>query len=45
MVLPSLLLVLDKYVVTRAFKGEQFIDIYDGDEVGNNGNHSKDAGL
>jgi hypothetical protein len=32
MVLPSLLLVLDKYVVTKAFKGEQLIEIFDGDE-------------
>ncbi len=41
MVLPSLLLVLDKYAVTKAFKGEQFIEIYDGDEEGNgNGNHN-----
>jgi uncharacterized protein len=41
MVLPSLLLVLDKYAVTKAFKGEPFIEIYDGDETGNgnqNGN-------
>jgi hypothetical protein len=43
MVLPSLLLVLDKYAVTKAFKAEPFIEIYDGeeDENGNhNGNHN-----
>jgi hypothetical protein len=41
MVLPSLLLVLDKYAVTKAFEGEPIIEIYDGDEEGNgnNGNH------
>ncbi len=40
MVLPSMLLVLDKYAVTKAFKGEQLIEIYDGDEEENgNGNH------
>jgi hypothetical protein len=38
MVLPSLLLVLDKYVVTKAFKGEQIIEIFDGDEMVNGGN-------
>ena len=32
MVLPSFLLVLDKYAVTKSFEGKQFIDIYDGDE-------------
>jgi uncharacterized protein len=31
-VLPSLLLSLDKIVVTKAFKAEPFIEIYDGDE-------------
>ncbi len=36
LVLPSLLLVLDKYVVTKAFRGEQLIEIYDGDDEGNN---------
>jgi hypothetical protein len=38
-----MLLVLDKYAVTKAFKGEQIIDIYDGDEDENgnhNGNHN-----
>jgi len=35
LVLPSLLLVLDKYVVTKAFKSEPLIEIYDGDEDGN----------
>ena len=29
MVLPSLLLVLDKFAVTKAFKGQQIIEIYD----------------
>lgn len=32
MVLPSLLLVLDKFAVTKAFAGESFIDVYDGDD-------------
>jgi hypothetical protein len=40
MVLPSLLLVLDKYAVTKAFESEPIIEIYDGDDEGNNGNHS-----
>jgi uncharacterized protein len=31
-VLPSLLLSLDKIVVTKAFKSEPFIEVYDGDE-------------
>ncbi len=47
MVLPSLLLVLDKYAVTKAFKGEQIIEIYDGDEEENgigNGNHNGKRG-
>ncbi|MFZ4545778.1 MAG: efflux RND transporter permease subunit, partial [Bacteroidales bacterium] len=35
MVLPSLLLVLDKFAVTKAFKGEQIIEIYD-EENGDN---------
>jgi len=35
MVLPSLLLVLDKFAVTKAFKGEQIIEIFD-DENGEN---------
>lgn len=39
LVLPSLLLVLDKYVVTKAFKSEPLIEIYDGDdETNGNGN-------
>jgi hypothetical protein len=33
MVLPSLLLVLDKYLVTKAFKAEPIIEIYDGEDV------------
>ncbi len=51
MVLPSLLLVLDKYAVTKAFKGEQIIDIFDGDdELNGNGlkngnNHKKKESL
>jgi uncharacterized protein len=32
-VLPSLLLTLDKIVVTKAFKSEPIIEIYDGDET------------
>lgn len=32
MVLPSLLLVLDKFAVTKAFAGEAFIEVYDGDD-------------
>lgn len=32
MVLPSLLLVLDKYVITKSFKSEPIIEIYDGDD-------------
>lgn len=32
LVLPSLLLVLDKYIVTKAFEGEQIIEIYDEDD-------------
>jgi predicted RND superfamily exporter protein len=35
LVLPSLLLVLDKYVVTKAFKSEPIIEIYDGDDEAN----------
>ena len=37
MVLPSFLLVLDKFAVTKAFKGQQIIDIFDGDEENGNG--------
>ena len=33
LVLPSLLLVLDKYIVTKAFEGEQIIEIYDEADV------------
>jgi hypothetical protein len=40
MVLPSLLLVLDKYVVTKAFKGEQLIEIFDGEDMLNGGNNT-----
>jgi len=48
MVLPSFLLVLDKYAVTKAFEGEQLIDIFDGDEELNangqkNGNNHKNG--
>lgn len=39
LVLPSLLMVLDKYLVTKAFKGEPIIEIYDGDD--NNHAHPK----
>lgn len=35
MVLPSLLLILDKYLVTKAFESEPFIEIYDGDDTVN----------
>ncbi len=43
MVLPSLLLVLDKYLVTKAFASEPIIEIYDGEDIenGNNDNHLK----
>ncbi len=33
MVLPSLLLVLDKYLVTKAFASEPIIEVYDGDDA------------
>jgi len=33
MVLPSLLLVLDKYLVTKAFASEPLIEIYDGEDT------------
>lgn len=33
MVLPSLLLVLDKYAVTKAFKAEPLIEVYDGEDA------------
>lgn len=33
MVLPSLLLVLDKYAVTKAFSAEPVIEVYDGEDV------------
>jgi len=40
MVLPSLLLVLDKYVVTKAFASEPIIEIYDGEDAEiNNGDN------
>jgi hypothetical protein len=32
MVLPSFLLVLDKYAVTKAFAAEPIIEVYDGDD-------------
>lgn len=35
-VLPSLLLSLDKRLVTKAFEAEPIIEIYDGDDVNNN---------
>jgi len=46
MVLPSFLLVLDKYAVTKAFEAEPIIEIFDGDEGMNgttsaNGNNHK----
>ncbi len=43
LVLPSLLLVLDKYAVTKAFESEPLIEIYDGEDDNkgkSNGNHS-----
>jgi len=47
LVLPSLLLVLDKYAVTKAFESEPLIEIYDGEDESNgnengrnNGNHT-----
>ncbi len=42
MVLPSFLLVLDKYAVTKAFEGEPIIEIFDGDDE-LNGNHRKEV--
>jgi len=42
MVLPSLLLVLDKYAVTKAFKGEQIIEIFDGDDEMNKDSQKPD---
>ena len=50
MVLPSFLLVLDKFAVTKAFKGQQIIDIFDGDEENGNShkngeNHKKEGSL
>ncbi len=40
MVLPSLLLVLDKYAVTKAFEAEPIIEIYDGEDVSNGKRHN-----
>jgi hypothetical protein len=34
-VLPSLLMSLDKYVVTKAFTDDAIIEVYDGEEEGN----------
>jgi len=50
MVLPSFLLVLDKFAVTKAFKGQQIIDIFDGDEENGNShkngeNHKKEGSV
>jgi predicted RND superfamily exporter protein len=45
MVLPSLLLVLDKYVVTKAFEGEPIIEIFDGDDETNGKNHNHTSKL
>ncbi len=42
MVLPSLLLVLDKYAVTKAFEGEPLIEIFDGDDELNGKNQHKE---
>jgi hypothetical protein len=43
MVLPSFLLVLDKYAVTKAFKAEPFIEIFDGDEDGNDNGQGSES--
>ena len=43
MVLPSFLLVLDKYAVTKAFKAEPFIEIFDGDEEGNDNGQGSES--
>jgi len=45
MVLPSLLLVLDKYAVTKAFAGEQIIEIFDGDDESNSNNQGREESL
>jgi len=42
-VLPSLLLSLDKRLVTKAFEAEPIIEIYDGDDM-NNGNNQSEQG-
>lgn len=39
-VLPSLLLSLDKRVVTKAFEAQPIIEVYDGDDVNNENNHT-----
>lgn len=42
MVLPSLLLVLDKYVVTKAFASEPLIEVYDGEDTESDQEADKD---
>ncbi len=42
MVLPSLLLVLDKYVVTKAFASEPLIEVYDGEDTESDPEADKD---
>ncbi len=44
LVLPSLLLVLDKYVVTKAFESEPLIEIYDGDDESNGNGNGRSKG-
>jgi predicted RND superfamily exporter protein len=45
LVLPSFLLVLDKYAVTKAFESEPIIEIYDGEDQLINGNHTNEKGI
>lgn len=42
MVLPSLLLVLDKFAVTKAFASEPLIEVYDGEDQGNHDEENQD---
>jgi len=41
MVLPLLILVLDKYAVTKSFESEPIIEIFDGEDEMFNGNNTK----
>jgi len=45
LVLPSLLLVLDKYAVTKAFESEPIIEIFDGEDELHNNHTKEDIGL